>query len=123
MSEMQWNVFRECVDRQKIEVFDVFQHASFNKDVLKLKKKKLSYENFAKELKSIVMYYFWSKSECEVVITSWPPYIEKDEFTRITTEKADYYRHHVRLAVGTKVDVYQQLALNWDRFVGYVYSF
>ncbi len=123
MNKMQWNVFREDINHREIEVFDVFHHASFNDDVVKLKKKKLSREEFAKELKSISMYYFWCKSEHEVVITSWPPYIDKEELDRINSEEKSYYRYNVRLTVGTKVDIYQQLSLNWDRFVDYVFEF
>ncbi len=122
MSKMQWNVFREDINRREIEVFDVFHHGSFNDDVLKLKKKGLSREEFAKELRSIVMYYFWSKCEHEVVITSWPPYIKKEELMRMNAEEEGYYKYNVRLAVGKKVDIYQQLSLNWERFVDYVFN-
>lgn len=121
MKNMQWNVFLEDFNKHEIVTFDIFRHSYFRKDVAKIKKKKLNYEDFSKELRSVVMYYFWSKSEYEVVITSWPPYIDREELDRLTSEEK-YLRHNVRLTVGKKIDVYQQLFLNWERFVGYVYE-
>lgn len=130
MNKMWWNVFREDINSREIEVFNIFCHGSFSEDVTKLKKKKLSREEFAKELKSISMYYFWCKSEHEVVITSWPPYIDSKELDRLNTEYEEHnqkwgrypYRMDVRLDVGKKIDIYQQLSLNWENFVDYVYN-
>lgn len=130
-SNLQWNVFREDFNSHEIEKFDIFKHGSFKNEVTKLKKKKLNREDFAKELRSISMYYFWSKCEHEVVITSWPPYIDYKEFERISREykamedsesEVPRYHRNVRLATGAKVDIYQQLELNWERFVDYVYT-
>lgn len=120
MKKLQWYVYNESMSDRRIKVFNVFDHASFSKDVCKLRKKKLSREEFSKELKSISMYYFWSKCEYEVVITSWPPRIDQEELNRLVSEE-NCYRYGVRLTVGEKIDVYQQLALNWDRFVDYLY--
>lgn len=44
-------------------------------------------------------YYFWSKCEWEIIICPW-------------VGKAD----------DIKIDVYDQLMLNWDKFVDYVWS-
>lgn len=118
---MKWYVYREHFNSHEIEVFDVFRHISFRDNTINLKKKNLGKDEFSKELKSIAMYYFWSKCEYEVVITSWPPYIDNAELQRLNKEDPAY-EQNVRLSVGRKVDVYQQLELNWDRFVDYVYD-
>lgn len=120
MSKLQWNVYNGSISRHEIKVFNVFDHSSFSDKVDKLRRKKVSRDEFSKELKSLAMYYFWSKCEYEVVITSWPPYIDQKELERIASE-GHYHRYSVELTMGEKVDVYQQLALNWERFVDYVY--
>lgn len=121
MDSLQWNVYNESINRSEIQVFNVFDHRSFKDEVAKLRRKKLERDEFSKALKSIAMYYFWSKYEYEVVITSWPPYINQEELARIASEET-HYKYDVRLTVGAKIDVYQQLALNWDRFVDYLYT-
>ena len=77
------------------------------------------------------MYWFWCKSEHEVVITSWPVYIDKAELDRLNTEYEEYnnkwghypYKINVSPDVGEKVDVYSQItSLNWDIFVNYVWN-
>lgn len=45
------------------------------------------------------MYYFWSKTEWEVIVSPW-----------------------VGKGGDEKIDVYDQLKLNWDKFVDYVWS-
>ena len=47
------------------------------------------------------MYWFWSKCEHEIIISSWP-----------YTDKA-----------AAKIDIYQQVMMNWDIFLEYTWSF
>lgn len=120
---MTWNVYRCDINQREIEVYNVFEHYSFNVDVEKLLKKKISYEEFYEELKSLAMYYFWSKAEHEVVITEFPPYIDREEIDRLVAEKDEHpYRAYVNLEAGTKVDIYGQLNLNWEQFALYVWG-
>lgn len=121
---MVWNVYRYDVNKGEVEIYNVFQHYSFNLDVEKLLKKKPSYEELSEELKHITMYYFWSKCEYETIITEFPPYIDREEIDRLVSEKDEHpYRTYVNLEVRKKVDIYEQLNLNWGQFVKYVYSF
>ena len=99
---MEWNVFYHNINTQEITIFNVFKHSSFAKDVEKYLKECPDKETFVKELKSSLMYYFWSKSEYEIIISPWCG-------GRNTKEK--------------KVDIYSQVMLNWDKFVDYVWSF
>jgi hypothetical protein len=46
------------------------------------------------------MYYFWSKAEWEIIISSWPNR-DNDEL---------------------KIDVFDQVMLNWEAFVDYCWS-
>lgn len=121
---LQWNVYMKDFSKDEIRVFNVFNHANFSNEVSKLKKKITNRNIFGEELRRILMYYFWSKCEYEVVITSWPPYIAKEEMNRIVEESGDTkYRMDVDLIIGDKVDVYQQILINWDIFVSYVFNY
>lgn len=54
-------------------------------------------------IKRKAQWQFWGRCEYEHIISSWPPY-DKDE--------------------GCKIDVFEQLTMNWDRFVDYImYSY
>ena len=96
---LQWNVLYYNCNAQRIEPYNIFKHSSFAGDVKKLLKEDLTVEDFASKLKRILMYYFWSKCEHEVIIQAWPP-------SHSDVEK--------------KVDIYDQVLLNWDVFVNYV---
>ena len=66
-----------------------------------MKKKKLERKEFEKELRSIIRYSFWSKCEYELQLFPWPD-SERDK--------------------GHKIDVYNQIEINWDRFADYVWE-
>jgi len=100
--EPVWNVFLEDFNRKEIRTFNVFHNYTFDEQLKKEFKKYTRHKDLEKlkaEIKSWAMYCFWSKCEYEIILTSFP---EKKGFK----EK--------------KVDVYQQLMLNWDSFVEYV---
>ena len=127
---MKWNVLRYNINLHKIEEYNIFQHRSFAKDVAELFNQDLTKEEFAEKLRRSLQYYFWSKSEHEVVVTSWPPYIDKKELDRLSFEyeshnqKWGYYPYllDVRFDVGEKIDIYDQVRLNWDVFADYVWN-
>lgn len=79
--------------------YNVFDHYSFRKEVLQLRSKNPTKEVFARELGGITRYYFWSKTEREIMLSPW-------------CGRAD----------DVKIDVYDQLHMNWDAFVDYVYE-
>ena len=57
--------------------------------------------SFADKLKRELQYYFWSKAEWEIIISPW---LGSSNSERI------------------KIDVYDQVMLNWDVFVDYVWN-
>ena len=127
---MKWNVLRNDFNAHEIKEYDIFRHNSFAKDVAELSNQDLTKEDFTEKLRRSLQYYFWAKSEHEVVITSWPPYIDGEELTRLNTEYEEHntkwgrypYKLNVRLDVREKIDIYDQVLLNWDIFVDYVWS-
>ena len=130
MATMEWYVFRRNINRKAIEKFNIFDHSGFYKDVEKAVKVATTKEIFADLIKKSLMYYFWCRAEHEVVITSWPPYIDKTELDRLNVEYEEYHNkwgHYpycldVRLTIGEKIDIYSQVMLNWDVFVDYVWE-
>lgn len=100
---MEWNVYYYDINRKKIDIYNVFEHSGFAKHVKQWLKKCNIKEGFAEKLKQEVKYYFWSKAEWETLISGWPPTKDREE--------------------EVKIDVYQQICLNWDVFVDYLWSF
>lgn len=98
--ELEWNVIYYNINERKINTFNVFHHGGFKEDVDKLlHKTNLSKEEFVEELHGLVMYYFWSRAEWEVLIRAWCGGDGDEEI---------------------KIDVATQLKWNWDKFVDYV---
>ena len=97
-----WNVYYENFNKRKIETFNIFKHYRFWEDCIKNKKKnKNNKDNFVEQLRRDLRYYYWSKSEWEIILTSWSLRKDFDE---------------------EKIDVFDQIELNWDRFVDYVWN-
>lgn len=99
---MHWLVFVGDFNAKKITEYDVFDHDRFAEDVRKAyKKHRNDFDAFAEKVRRSLAYYFWSKCEWEVIISSWPP-------SDRTPPR--------------KVDVYEQVMLNWDVFIEYVWK-
>lgn len=127
---MIWNVFYHDFNGRKIKVWNVFNHGSFCRDVeeelLRDDSVYKTYEEFSERLRRVSQYYFWSRSEYEVVLTSWTSRIDNKELDRLNKRREEYphhLSHSVNLEVGEKVDIHDQLELNWDAFAKYVWSF
>lgn len=127
---MIWNVYMVDFNNRDIKVFNIFNHSRFNDSVKKLKKAKLPKEEFADRLNRELMYYFGSKYEYETVITTFPPHItlkELDDAIEERDHRIKVYgecRGSINICPesGIKVDIYQQVMLNWDVFVDYVWE-
>ena len=129
--ELKWNVFAHHIGEKEIEIYNIFEHGRFLEDVKKDLRKYDIKEEFAERLRGHLFYYFGSKCEWEVVISSFPAYIKKEELNRLNNEfktNTERYGHepysiYINPNVGKKVDVYEQVQLNFDIFIDYVWSF
>ena len=127
---LEWNVYRENWNNKEIEVFNIFNHSRFYEDVKTALKKFDDKEEFAEEIKKSLMWCYWCKSEYEIVITTWAPYITMSELDRLNKERektlSEYsrepYRLHVNPEVGEKVDIFSQVAMNYNIFIDYLWS-
>ena len=91
---LEWNVWCDKLNANKIQPFNVFNHCNFRRAVLDIFNNQLCPDEFEEMIDKEAMYYFWCEAEYEVVI--------KGPFER----KAEH-----------KIDIYDQLKLNWDRFI------
>ena len=127
---MVWNVYREDFNHRAIVEYNIFDHGGFARDVNELLKANVSRDEFAERLKRSLRYWFWCKSEHEVVLCSWPVYINKAELDRLNTEceecnnKWGHYPYKINVTpdVGEKVDIYDQVMMNWHQFIEYVWG-
>ena len=97
---MEWYVYYHDFNAGKIIKWNIFKHGTFRKETYDLLKSDLIKEDFVEQLKRSLMYYFWSKSEYEVLILPW-----------------------VGRADDIKIDIYDQVMMNFDIFADYVWSF
>lgn len=99
---LEWNVYVGDFNSSVIEVYNIFDHWSFYNDCLKNKKKNgKDREAFFEEMRKDLMYYYWSKCEWEIILQHWPT---REDFHDL------------------KIDVYDQVRLNWDAFTDYVWA-
>ena len=98
---MQWNVFFHNYNKNEIEQYNIFNHSSFRYEVKQLVKKYKDKDTFTEKLRKELAYYFLSKCEWEVIVSPW---IGKKE------------------SCEAKIDVYNQVMLNWDIFADYVWN-
>lgn len=69
--KLTWNVIYQNSNRDKIELWNIFNHGYFADDVLSaFKKYKNDKEEFFVETKRPSKYYYWSKCEWEVVLSN-----------------------------------------------------
>ena len=123
---MKWNVYKYNFNNKEIEIFNIFDHISFTnsvKGILKKYRDKIYQDKteFSKELRKELLYYFWSKCEYEVIITSFPMYINQEELEIINNSDRKY-KINIEPDVGVKVDIYSQIMNNFEVFVDYVWN-
>lgn len=99
---LTWNVYTSNFNGRRIEKHNVFDHGGFLEDCRKAAKKcKDDRDAFSEAVQRSLMYYYWSKCEWEVLIRHWPPHEQDKE---------------------EKVDVYDQVMMNWDHFMEYLWN-
>ena len=98
--KLEWNVIYFDVNKKAFTVYNVLSDRII-KEIVDRTKKITSRDLFAEEVRHIIMYYFWSKCEWEIVLQEWTGTSKKEEI---------------------KVDAYDQLALNWNRFIDYLWD-
>lgn len=119
--KLSWNVFICGFNKKEIENWNVFNHSGFTTDMIKCLKDCKDKLEFTAELKRDIMYYFGYKVEYETFITEPFPHVTKKEIDRLVAEDVRYCAH-VELEQGKKIDVYQQIMMNYQHFVNYLWN-
>lgn len=99
---LEWNVYVSNFNGKRIETDNIFEHGGFIKDCQEAyKKHKDDKDAFLEDVRRSLMYYYWSKTEWEIIISHWPPRESAQDL---------------------KIDVFDQVMLNWPIFSEYVWN-
>lgn len=118
--KLVWNVFLYDINKKEVQSWNVFNHGRFTVDMIKCLETCRDKLEFKTELKRDIMYYFGFKVEYEAFITEPFPHVTKKEIDRLAEEDT---RHctHVNLEYGKKIDVCQQIMMNYGHFIDYLW--
>jgi len=136
---LTWLVKYYNCNANVIEDYNVLKYR--RADIKKAKKKYNTKEQFAEWLKHEMMYYYWSKCEWELIIqridehTYLYPWVGCNDPEKVkvdvTADKsfnwADFAEKHITQQIykdsrEAKIDVYDQLEYQWDKFVDYCWN-
>ena len=93
----EWYVYIQDINAKEIGKYNVFHSRNFLEGCRKTFKKYKDIKTIEKEIRSWARYSFWAKCEYEIVISG---------FVSKGNER--------------KIDVYDQLTMNWSSFFRYV---
>ena len=135
---MKWTVKHYDYNIPAITDYDLFPY--FEEFLLKLKKQKLTRGEFAKEIKSELMYHYWSKCEYEIFIEKENdgriyllPHCggrEKDvAFLDVTDDTSfdwkGFAEMHIKMQIygnKAKIDIWNQIEYRFDEFIEYCWD-
>ena len=135
---MKWTVKHYDYNIPAITDYDLFPY--FEEFLLKLKKQKLTREEFAKEIKSELMYHYWSKCEYEIFIEKENdgriyllPHCggrEKDvAFLDVTDDTSfdwkGFAEMHIKMQIygnKAKIDIWNQIEYRFDEYIEYCWD-
>ena len=100
---LEWNVYVSDFNRGEIVKHNVFDHWRLMEDLKKIARKYKNSERakFEDEMAGWLKYYYWSKCEWEIIIDHFP---------------------HCDRFKDEKVDVWDQIEMNWGIFCDYVWA-
>ena len=136
---LSWLVKNFDCNAQVIEDYDVLKYRE--DEIKKLKKKCATKEEFAKALRSELMYHFWSRAQYELIIEltekggvllkPWCGCYDNQKATiDVTNDTTFDWKGFAEEHIGkqifsneAKIDIYDQLIWQWDPFVDYVWNY
>ena len=98
---MVWNVFYHNINADKIEIYNIFDHPSFRNGVDRAFKQCKTKEEFVERIHIELYRHFGAKAEWEVVVRPWCGSRSNDS---------------------VKIDVRDQVMLNWNTFIDYLWG-
>lgn len=127
---LAYYVYVENINRRKIEKYNVLNDAIIDEIIERTKDFPGDKKAFAEQVEQIMMYHYWSRSEWESVLTSWPPNMRLEELIRLNQEVEESQQKYgqepyaltVSLTTAEKIDVYDQIVMNWNIFIDYAWE-
>ena len=135
-ADLEWYVYRYNSNKNKIEPFNIFRQVGFAEDVDKARKKYKVRDEFIEQVRKGLMYYFWSKSEYELIIQLEDNRVfllpwcgcRNPEEVAIEADKSDFdWEDFAIFHIGkqiygnkAKIDIYDQVMWIWGDFCNYV---
>lgn len=137
---MTWNVYCYNFSSNIIMTYNIFRHGRFREYAYKTLKNCKDKTDFTKAIRGELLYYFWSKSECELIIKltddnrvflypwcgSSNPDNEKIEVTDETDfDWLGFAKEHIDKQIyknEAKIDIYDQVMFQFDKFIDYVWN-
>ena len=100
---MKWLAYYQSFNGKEITTFNIFDHPGVLQDCKKAYRKfKNDRDKFFEEVQSTLMYHYWAKCEYEIILSPW-----------MSNNKEE---------IEEKIDVYQQVKMNWEPFCDYVWE-
>ena len=97
---MKWNTI--IYDNGKIKYFNIFRNILFREAIEQIfRTPEQSREDIEEQVKKKAQWQFWGRCEYEIILSEWP-----------SSPKDNSY----------KLDVFEQLEANWERFIDYIYD-
>ena len=137
---MEWNVYHYNINGDKIEHYNIFEHYSFREYVKKAIRTHFIKEDFEEQLKSELRYYFWCKSQYELIVeitddshiflSPWCGCKDSDKVKIDVTDDSkfnwkSFADTHIKYKIYTnkaKIDIYDQVMFKWNEFLEYVWT-
>lgn len=135
IGDMHWTAMCFDINAKEFKPYNVLR---YREDFVKqLKKKVTTKEEFAKKMRSEMMYYYWGKCEAEVVLSKkddriiMSPWVGPDDITLDVTDRADFdwvgffekKTSEFYKKDEVKIDIFDQLNYRWDEFIDYCWNF
>ncbi len=127
---LTYYVYVENINRRRIEKYNVLNDAIIDEIIERTKDFPGDKKAFAEQVEQIMMYHYWARSEWESVLTSWPPNMRLEELIRLNQEVEESQQKYgqepyaltVSLTTAEKIDVYDQIVMNWNIFIDYAWE-
>ena len=129
MNKLEYWVWREDSNRRQILPYNVLSKGLLD-ELFEYKKQCVDKDDFKELVDQKLRYYYWSRAEHEIVMVDWPSHITVQEHYKLDKELKEHtkeygaepYRLNYSPDVGRKVDIYEQITLNYNIFIDYLWE-
>lgn len=131
MRKLKYYVYAENINQRKIKPYNVLNDGILQNIEKRCKLCDVTDKvKFAAHVEAVLMSHYWSRSEWEIILTDSPTHITTSELERLNKElEEDINESRImplrlctNLSMEEKIDVYDQIMLNWNIFVDYLWN-